>query len=558
MARPSRTKKDNFHKSGSTQGKKKKLSPSTSSPSALMKWWPLFLLGISVIVVLQARLRLLAIPMERDEAGFAYIGHWLLKGESLYVDMVDNKLPGLYILYGFFTTIFGYNATGVHIGLLIANAVSAVCFYMLMRDLFNRFIAVTSTAFLLILLADPNVLGFAAHATQLLLPFVMGGFYMFWQGIRTERKSLLLISGLLLGLAFIIKQQSVVFGLVVALLWWPLRILWNKKENGRLPIVEWLMLGIGGLMPVTAVVVYFKMTGRLDELLFWSVKQPSRMTATFTQSRWELFQHFVPLVTRAVVALWISACAGLVLIFMSGFKKGNVWFAFLMAVFGLASVVIGAAFYQHYFILALPGVALLAAIALYWISNKLGNSGATVCCLVGSILVLWPLVRERKYFFSPDYNKIHQQMYSFNMFPELERIGKELARRVPEGSRIGVMGSEPEVLVAADRESCSKHLFMYPILSDPVLSPPMQDEYLHDMESCLPDYIVYNGGILSWTSGYDKLQMFENLMKWINDNYTTLGLAEFRKDMPGELVWDGELSTYQSQNELKVYVFKKK
>jgi Dolichyl-phosphate-mannose-protein mannosyltransferase len=247
MAKPSGTKKDNIHKPGSAQGKKKKPSQPTSTLSVLMKWWPLFLLGISVIVVFQARLRLLGIPMERDEAGFAYIGHWLLKGRSFYVDIVDNKLPGLYILYGFFTTIFGYNSTGVHIGLLLANVVSAVCFYILMRDLYNRFIASVSTAFLLVLLADPNVLGFAAHATQLLLPFVMGGFCFFWKGIKSGRKDLFLISGLLLGMAFIIKQQSVVFGVLVALLWWPLRILWNKKEEGRLPFVEWLMLGIGEL-----------------------------------------------------------------------------------------------------------------------------------------------------------------------------------------------------------------------------------------------------------------------------------------------------------------------
>ncbi len=558
MAKPSGTKKDNPQRSGSAQGKKKKFTAQNAYRPAILRWWPLILLAFSVIVVLQARLRLLAIPMERDEAGFAYIGHWLLKGKSLYVDIVDNKLPGLYILYGFFTKIFGYNATGVHIGLLIANAVSAVIFYMLMRDLYNQYVAATATAFLLILLADPNVLGFAAHATQLLLPFVMGGFYLFWKGIRKGHISLFLISGLLLGLAFIIKQQSVVFGMVVALLWWPLRMVWNKKEDGRLPFVEWLMLGIGGLLPVIAVVGYFKVTGRLDELLFWSFKQPSRMAATFTQSRWELFQHIVPVVTRHIMVLWIAASAGLVLIFMSGFKKGNVWFAFLMTSFGLASVVIGAAFYQHYFVLALPGVALLAAVTLYWISQQFTKNGVAVSCAVGSILLLWPLVAEHEYFFSPDYNKIHQRMYSFNMFPELERIGKELARRVPAGSHIGLMGSEPEVLVAADRESCSKHLFMYPILSDPILSPPMQNEYLHDMESCLPDYIVFNMGVLSWTAGYDKLQMFEDLMKWINDNYTTSGIAEFRKDKPGELVWDGALSTYQSQNDLKVYVFKKK
>lgn len=119
------------------------------------------------------------------------------------------------------------------------------------------------------------------------------------------------------------------------------------------------------------------------------------------------------------------------------------------------------------------------------------------------------------------------------MFPECELIGKELAKRVPEGSRIGIMGSEPEVLVAANRESCSKHLMVYAILFDPVRSPPMQQEYISELKSCAPDYLVWNSGTGSWTTGYDRLQFFEQLMAWVQTEYEMIGLAESRDDKPG-------------------------
>ena len=69
--------------------------------------WSLWaLLGVSGLIFLIARLKLLAIPLERDEGSFAYIGHWIFRGKELYTDMLDSKLPGLYTYYGLFTTLF--------------------------------------------------------------------------------------------------------------------------------------------------------------------------------------------------------------------------------------------------------------------------------------------------------------------------------------------------------------------------------------------------------------------------------------------------------------------
>ncbi len=556
MTKPGGKKKPTPSRTSPPKSKTTKVRPS-GNRDMLLKWGPLVLLGVTALIVLVLRLRLLHIPMERDEAGFAYIGHWLLRGKSLYVDMVDNKLPGLYILYAIFTTLFGYQSLGVHLGLLLANIISALCFYLLVRDLYNRFTAGMATAFFILLMVSANVSGFAAHATQLLLPFVLAGFLFFFKGFRTDQKFMFLLAGLMLGMAFAIKQQSVVFCILAAALWWPIRLHWIKSPGHKIPIMEYILLGIGGFLPLAVIMVYFQASGRMDQLIFWTYTQPASMAATFNMTRWELFANVFPKVVKDFQLLWFLAIPGGVLVYLSGFKKTAAWFAVMMAILGLGSVVIGAAFYSHYFVLALPGVALLAAITLHYIHLKAGKTGTIISIAVAALLILIPVIRQSDYFISPNYITIHQKAYN-QMFPELELIGEELSKRVKEGERIGIMGSEPSVLVAADRFGCSKHLFMYPMLSDPEKSPPLQVEYMADMKACLPEYIVWNTVSGSWTGGYESLQMFRDLMMWVEENYTTTGIAEFRLNAPSVMVWDGAVQSHQSQSDQKVYVFQRK
>jgi 4-amino-4-deoxy-L-arabinose transferase-like glycosyltransferase len=369
--------------------------------------------------------------------------------------MLDSKLPGLYTLYGLFTTLFGYHASGVHMGLLIANAGSVVCLYFLVKDLFNPYVARIASSFFLFLVISLNVVGFATHATQLLTPFVLGGSLLFWRGIQTGKLFLFLLAGLLIGIAFTIKQQAAIYGIVLAALWWPARWMWYKKENARLPLKEWLVLGIGGFLPLAAVVGYFGLVGRLDEFYNWTVQQPFNLAGSFSTPRYKLFLNAVPRVLNQFEGVWILAGAGLFLIFISGWKKEAPWFGILFSLAGILSVAIGAAYYQHYFILAMPGVALLAACSLYFLAQKTGRIGPWLGMSVAVILIVISMRGRLDYYFNPDFSKIHFDMYKYNLFPELEKVGQALAKRVPEGERIGIMGSEPEVLVAAGRENCA-------------------------------------------------------------------------------------------------------
>lgn len=522
------------------------------------KWSPFIFLGIIGIIFLQARIQLLAIPLERDEGSFAYISHWLLRGKDLYTDMLDSKLPGLYTLYAIATTLFGYNATGVHMGLLLANIAAAIFFFLLLRELFNEYTASISTAFLVILVAAPNVNGFAAHATQLLLPFLLAGCWLFWKGIRSGKLWIFFMAGLMIGISFTIKQQTALFGILLAIIWWPIRTAWDTSTSAKLPLKEWILLGIGGLLPLLMTVGYFKLTGRLDEFIFWTYSQPLKLSVSMADPWYVLLWEGIVGVNTKFEWIWVTALAGFILTFFSGFRNGSKWFAALFTIFCIASIAFGVAYYKHYFVVVMPAVAMCTGIALYWISLKTGKAGWYIGLILASALILVPLISRSDYYFNPDYAKIHQEAYNQNMFPELEKIGHELSKRIPEGNKLAILGSEPEVLVAANREGCSKHLMVYSMIIDPEHAQVMQDEYYKEITECGAEYVVFDVFSSSWAPGFENLGLHKKNMQWINSTMVLEGIAEFREGLPGVILWGDDARNYTPQSTYLIYVLKRK
>ncbi len=557
MSKPTRPAKKTPPKGKVEKTKAKKLKSNKAGESWSNRA-PYIFLAFITIIFLQARLRLLAIPLERDEGSFAYIGHWLLRGKELYTDMLDSKLPGLYTIYAMSTTLFGYNATGVHLGLFLMNAGAAVFFFLLLRDLFDRYVASIATAFFLILTLSPNVNGFAAHATQLLLPFLIGGCWLFWQGIRSGKLLTFMLAGLMIGIAFTVKQQAAIFGILLAVIWWPLRMSWAKKSASHLPILEWLLLGIGGFLPLLMTIGYFAWGGRLDDFMSWTFNQPFALSQSMMDPWYKLLWNSIKRVISGFEIVWITALCGLVLLFYSGFKKEHALFAALYTLLGMLSIAVGVGYYKHYFVLTMPGIALCSAISIYWIAQKTGRYGMHIGLAIAFILIMIPIVARSDYFFTPDYAKIHQEAYNENMFPEIQAIGEELARRVPEGEPIAVLGSEPELLVAAQREGCSKYLMVYAMLIDPETAQVMQDEYFNDITTCGAEYVVFDVFTSSWAPGFEKIPLHQKNMEWIQSNFILEGLAEYRKDEPGLILWGDEARNHKAQSNFLVYVFKRK
>ncbi len=172
-----------------------------------------FLLGITILIVLIARLHLLPFPFERDEGEYAYVGKLILDGHPPYTLAYNMKLPGTYYMYALIMGIFGKSIVGVHLGLTCITLASMVLVFLISVNFVSKIGAVISTATFGILGTSWTLFAQAAHATHFVTFFALIGIYVLLQLYKSDKNKLLkyLLAGFFFSLAFICKQSGLFF-----------------------------------------------------------------------------------------------------------------------------------------------------------------------------------------------------------------------------------------------------------------------------------------------------------------------------------------------------------
>ena len=86
----------------------------------------IFLAVIVLGLVIAIRIRLVGIPLERDEGEYAYAGQLMLQGIPPYKLAYNMKLPGTYAAYALIMAAFGETTRGIHLGLIIVNTLTVI------------------------------------------------------------------------------------------------------------------------------------------------------------------------------------------------------------------------------------------------------------------------------------------------------------------------------------------------------------------------------------------------------------------------------------------------
>ena len=136
-------------------------------------WWALATIVFTLIVAI--RIRLLGIPLERDEGEYAYAGQLILQGVPPYKLAYNMKFPGTYAAYALIMSIFGQTIHAIHLGLLLVNIATIALIFLVGRRLINTMAGITAAASYAVLSVSPSVLGLAAHATNFVMLPVLGG-----------------------------------------------------------------------------------------------------------------------------------------------------------------------------------------------------------------------------------------------------------------------------------------------------------------------------------------------------------------------------------------------
>ena len=167
---------------------------------------------VAIVLVVAARVRLLGVPLERDEGEYAYMGQLMLQGAAPYGAAANMKLPGTSAAYAVLMALFGQSFSGIHFGLLLVNLASVVLVFFLAKKLFGPFAGVSAAASYAVLSVGAGVMGIWAHATNfVVLPALGATLAAPWGRRPGSARSLLERPAL--RRAFLMKQPGILFAI---------------------------------------------------------------------------------------------------------------------------------------------------------------------------------------------------------------------------------------------------------------------------------------------------------------------------------------------------------
>ena len=486
---------------------------------------------LAVIVfglVLVIRIRLLEIPLERDEGEYAYAGQLMLQGIPPYKLAYNMKFPGTYAAYAVIMSIFGQTTGAIHLGLLLVNAATIVLIFLLGRRLMNPTAGIAAAMSYAILSMSPSVLGLAAHATNFVVLPVLGGTLLLLNESDRQQFGRLLASGLLFGLAVLMKQPALFFIVFAAIY----LVSKGVQRGTRLRDIslESLFFTVGVILPLGIALLLLWRAGVFDRFWFWAIDYARQYGTLVPLSEApQIFLRSVREVVGAGWTLWMLAGIGVVVGLLDNRVRASVIFLLGLLLASALAVCPGFYFRYHYFVLVLPAISLLVGAAISEFSDLL--AGRTILVRFMPLLVLCaaltaPILSERTLLFTLSPIEACRRIYPESPFPESLRIAEYVREHTRPDDTIAVLGSEPQIYFYSQRRSATGYIYAYGLMEPQKYARQMQEEMMGEIERARPKYlvsVVVNDSWL-WRPGSERL-IFDWANQYTAQNYAAAGFV---------------------------------
>ncbi len=460
------------------------------------------------------RVRLLAMPLERDEGEYAYAGQLILQGIPPFELVYNMKLPGTYYAYAAGMAIFGQTTVGVHLLLLVINSLTSIFVFLLGRKISGVTAGLVACAVFALMSINPAVLGLAAHATQIVVLFAVPGILIFWRALESKQRLFYFFSGLFFGLAFLMKQPGVCFGLFGAacLLVHGLR---DRSIFTRVFIGDALTYAAGLLLPFAFFCLAATVAGDFGRFWFWAFEYASYYATPGSFS--DGMTHLGAYVSKAwtfYAGFLVLAGLGLFLAWREAIYHKPVLFVATLFLFSFLGTAPGMYFREHYFVLILPALALLAGLGMNFLQFVCTQNLRFVPPLLLGLVLGWNICSQAGAFFQSTPLQLTQTIYGDNPLEESFRIAGYIRDHSRPDARVAVVGSEPQIYFYAQRHSATGYIYLYPMMDPRPFASKMQHDMINEIESVKPEFMV--------------LVMYKN--SWLNNRYSDPTLLHWTED----------------------------
>ena len=289
----------------------------------------------------------------------------------LYRDIWDHKGPLIHLLFSGVYRLFGYNPVAINTLATVLLIFVAAAVYCLAWQLFDRFTAGAAATFLLLAGVFPS--GQRLGPELMMQPWMVLAFVAVIAGLRIRRTSLILVGGVLAGLALQVTG-AVGLHIVALLLGIAIYSLWVARRSVMSAGAS-VGATLGGvLLPAAGFAAYFYHLGALGNYLARPIMD--NLVYVGQAIGRQVDSHPIAFLRNEVVTnpiFWLAAMCGALLIIVGTTKKyqesqepqerleRSVLIAWLL--FGAIAVTVSGRYYPHYLMHVLPPAAILAGLA---------------------------------------------------------------------------------------------------------------------------------------------------------------------------------------------------
>ena len=472
------------------------------------------MLAVLAVIIAAARLHTYDEPRSFDITYYSVVGHGLLHGRSLYSDFWDNKPPAPYLTYAAVELLAGYGRLQVYLlGLLAALAGMYGVFAATRALTSNVNAALWSAAFWAVISSSLQLGANEPNCEVFLNACLVWAFALVASGAKEQisaRKSLAI--GSLLTLATLYKPFCIVSAALFAAVHVGFAFQGDRRRALR-DVGIWAAVGAVVWIPMLA---YFAATSR------WQIFYLSNVTFNNYYSPHPFLQvlNAAPYFTVPIVRN-LGNYSPLIVLIVAGTLAGigrtaqrEKWLLLSFALTTYAGVAIPGKWFQHYFQLWLPFLAVAGgwALAKYGATWRLEFPRLPRLEIVGALALallvtfdlpyyrLGPLESSREI----DQNKI---VDAYELSAQLD--GLLLPRE-----NLVQFGDNPGIYFFTHRPSPTGVLFASHMAGP--LAQILRERFVADVERTKPELLVLDTSASEWIKG-------DQLRSLLTEEYVPMG-----------------------------------
>jgi len=476
-------------------------------------------------------------PLDCDEAAYAYIGHRLLRGDVMYRDLTENKPPLGYWLYALAVMIGGYNELSIRLLPIPAVLLSIALVWWIGWRLAGSLAACLAAGLFALLSTDPYLFGNGSNLEHFMNLFSVASLALLILAWSRNRRWPIVAAGVCLGAAALVKQVAILPALVyLAAL--ALRRRGDSSDHERTAwrerVGDIIAMGLG-LMLAIGLAAGILLAQGAGAAAYEDIMQYGRALATDTlpergapsglirwltgnadpsgQLPWP-FGSTTYLVWWGTGSwpLWLAAIPATVYLLFAPSSSASRRLVAAWTIAASLQVVLPGLFWQHYYLLPTPGIALVVATALAdclgaLIGHSKRKSGASrrsaravaVCLGAALILILaigaTLVIQVRSYLLVPP-QELTVRYKGGGQWVVLRALGQELARRssVWPDPHLYIWGWQSPLHFYGKLDGVTRHFFVDNLLRDqaerehPLIKPRIA-EIMSDLQERPPALI---------------------------------------------------------------------